>query len=287
VFVKSIGGKVMNKFEREWAEVAEKKVASAMNVDTHHRQISDSVVTFIENTHQAEVVSAKWVGSESYDEAGDIHVFLENNKMIPVELKVSKENGSGTKANPSTNLLKKYIPEATNYPDHEALLLVERYDFIESLTGTRPVKPADYSATLREFRADGRKDVLDKIVEITTPGQVAYATYAAELLNDNPEATQMMVNDILEGNNTTKDTVTTDLVYCVVKHYQTAKQTVEFYKFEEMDSNVRSVTSEGKSIKIQNQAGYDILRFSVHWKNICQGGSNPCFNVFVGNAYGK
>ena len=279
----------MNKFEREWAEVAEQQVAAALNVDKHHRQISDSVVEFIETTHKMGVSSAKWVGSESYQEAGDIHVFLDDGKMIPVELKVSKENGSGTKANPSTNILKKYIPEATNYPDYDQSLglLDRRYDFIESVTGVRPAKPAEYQSTLRALRGDGRKDVLDQIVEITTPGQVDYASYASKLLNDNLSAAQGLVDDILEGNNTTQNTTTTDLVYCVVKQYQTPKQTVEFYNFDEMDSTVVGVLAEGKSIKLQNQAGFDVLRFSVHWKNICQGGSNPCFNVFVGNAYGK
>ncbi len=80
--------------------------------------------------------------------------------------------------------------------------------------------------------------------------------------------------------------ITNDLIYCVVKNFENSKQSVEIYDFDDMDSKVANVISVGKSIKIQNKMGKDILRMSVHWKNICQGGSTPCFNGFVGNAYG-
>ena len=58
-----------------------------------------------------------------------------------------------------------------------------------------------------------------------------------------------------------------------------------FYDFSEMDSVVTEVVNSGKSIKMLNQHGKEVLRFSVLWKNICQGGQTPCFTVFVGNAY--
>ena len=74
-------------------------------------------------------------------------------------------------------------------------------------------------------------------------------------------------------------------MYCVVKHYESKKQSVSFYDFSEMDSVVTEVVSSGQSIKLLNQHGKEVLRFSVTWKNICQGGQTPCFTVFVGNAY--
>jgi hypothetical protein len=52
-----------------------------------------------------------------------------------------------------------------------------------------------------------------------------------------------------------------------------------------MDRNVTKVEATGKSIKFVNASGKDVVRFSVTWKNICQGGSTPCFNVFIGNAF--
>ena len=58
-------------------------------------------------------------------------------------------------------------------------------------------------------------------------------------------------------------------MYCVVKHYESKKQTVSFYDFSEMDSVVTEVVNSGKSIKMLNQHGKEVLRFSVLWKNIC------------------
>jgi hypothetical protein len=279
----------MGKFERDWAELAERNTAAGIRgetVDTADKKIADAIRTHVEAEFGQTVDTAVWVGAEAYDDAGDIHVFLKDGTKIPVELKTSRENGSGTKANPSTNILKKYISGVVNYPDFDASLglLDKRYELVESITGTRPAKAAHYGKVLRELRGT-QPTVLDAIAEITAPGQEAYARYAAEELNTNLAAAQQLIDDILEGNNTTQQSATDNLVYCVVKKYQTAGQTVEFYNFAEMDSAVARVVSEGKSIKLQNAAGYDILRFSVTWKNICQGGATPCFNIFVGNAY--
>jgi len=279
----------MGKFERDWAELAEKNTAAGIRgeaVDSADQMIANAVRAHVEAEFNITVSTAEWVGAEAYDDAGDIHVFLNNGRKIPVELKASKATGSGTKANPSTNILKKYIASAINYPDYDADmgLLDKRYDLVESITGVRPAKAAHYGAALRELR-ETQPEVLDTIAEITAPGQEAYADYVAELLNTDLAATQDMVNDILEGNNTTQESAAEDLVYCVVKRYQGRGQTVEFYNFEDMDSRVAGVVAEGKSIKIQNAAGKDILRLSVTWKNICQGGATPCFNIFVGNAY--
>jgi hypothetical protein len=60
---------------------------------------------------------------------------------------------------------------------------------------------------------------------------------------------------------------------------------VDFFDFTDMDRHVTKVEATGKSIKFVNASGKDVVRFSVTWKNICQGGSTPCFNVFIGNAF--
>ena len=51
-----------------------------------------------------------------------------------------------------------------------------------------------------------------------------------------------------------------------------------------MDSVVSKVVNSGQSIKMLNQHGKVVLRFSTTWKNICQGGATPCFTVFTGDA---
>jgi len=279
----------MGKFERDWAEEAEKNTAAGIRgeaVDTADQKIADAVRAHVEAEFKQSVKTATWVGAEAYDDAGDVHVFLSNDTKIPVELKTSKKSGSGTKANPSSNILKKYIEGAVNYPDfdNDLGLRKQRYDLVEDVVGRKLEKKAHYEKVLRELRKT-QPDVLVEVAAIAAPGQRAYAEYVSELMNSNLSATQELVDDILKGNNTQQQSATNNLVYCVVKKYQTKKQTVEFYDFTQMDSTVAKVVSSGKQIKIQNKAGHDILRFSVAWKNICAGGANPCFNVFVGNAF--
>jgi hypothetical protein len=127
-------------------------------------------------------------------------------------------------------------------------------------------------------------DVLkEQLSFITGPGQVAYAQYAAEQLTQHLANVNILVNSILGSND--KFVVRQDMLYCVIKYFESDKQTVEFYDFLDMDRTISNITSEGKSIKFQNSKNRDVLRFSVHWKNICQGGATPCFNVFIGNEF--
>lgn len=279
----------MGKYERDWAEYVEKQITAGISgesVENHDQSIVSAITDHIENLYKKKIATARWVGAENYDDAGDIHVFLEDMIKICVELKVSQKEGSGTKANTTTNILKKYIDQAINYPDFDNKLglLTKRYEFIQQIAGIYPSKASQYKKILRELRDTGRTDVLEKIAEITSPGQQQYAVYVSNLLNDNISSTQKMVDAILGGNNTTKSTITENLVYCVVKNYSGKNQTVEFYNFDEIDSTVAKVISSGKSVKILNNAGKSILTLSVTWKNICQGGATPCFNVFIGNA---
>lgn len=279
----------MGKHERDWAEVVEQEVASALqgkSVSKYNENIARAVEKEIYETFHCSIKGAVWVGSESYDDAGDVHVYTDNSRKIPVEIKCSKQSGSGTKANPSTNILKKYLRDIMNYPDfdEELGLRSKRFELIEQHSGSYPQNNSAYQKILRELKKQNN-GITDQIAEITLPGKVKYASYAADKMNADLKGTQALVDAILEGNNTTQDSYTPDLVYCVIKMYGSSKQTVEFYDFDQMDSTVTKVTSEGSSIKIQNASGKSILTMSVHWKNICQGGATPCFNIFVGNAF--
>ena len=283
----------MGVYERDWVEDAEKESAAAINgvdVNSYTKKVGIAIYNYIEDNFNVKITKADWIGSESYEEPGDIAVSTECGLQIPVEEKFSKKNGSGTKANPSTNILKKYLKNnILNYPDFDKELGLKdkRYRLVENRIGRDLKNASDYENVLHQIR-DIEKDTnfINEIVEITHPGKVKYANYVTEKLNDELDATQNLVDNILGGNHTTKENVEhEDVVYCVIKNFERPKQTVEFYDFSEMDSNVASVVSSGQSIKIQNKYGKDILRFSVNWKNICQGGGTPCFCVFVGNAF--
>jgi len=280
----------MGKHERDWVDIAEESVSAAINgksTNGYINEIALSNIKHIEKKFNTTVISSKWTGSNNYACPGDVEVFTTEHPTIPVELKFSKENGSGTKANPSTNIVKKYLsPSVMSYPEFDAELGLkdERYGLVERYINRDLVNQSDYERTLREIRQDD-KDFLDDIAEITKPGQVKYASYIAEKLNDQLDAAQNLTDSILGGNNTTVDSdFDGEVVYCVIKKFETEKQFVQYYDFEEMNSMITKVISSGRSVKFQNTSGKVVLILSVTWKNICQGGATPCFNVFMGNA---
>jgi len=282
----------MGKNERSWAEEAEIAVTKALNnaeVDDYFYLIADDIKQHINTVYNSKVESAKWTGGDSYADKGDIKVILINDIELAVETKFSFENGSGTKANTSTAILKKYInKDIKTYPqfDEELGLKKERFALVEERIGRTLKNNSDYAKTLRNIRDSEDEVFLDIISKITSPGQEKYAEYAATCMNKYLSEVNRWVNMLLSGNNTTKTAANnSDLVYCVVKNFQSKKQTVEFYDFTDMDSNITKVVASGKSIKLQNKSGKDVLRLSVTWKNICQGGQTPCFNIFVGNAF--
>ena len=276
---------------RDWAEEAEKDTAQGIlgtSDSEHNQQIADAIKVEVTRLYpNTTIADAKWVGAEAYDDKGDIKVFLADGTEVPVELKVSYKGGSGTKANPSQALFNKKVSNTIlGYSDYDKQLglLDKRYQLVEGLIGRSIESGADWGRVLREFRTTNPA-VLEQIADITTPGQSAYAKYAATELNNNLEQLNILVQDILSGDNTTSEfSSDSELMYCVVKHYESKKQKVEFKDFSEMDSEVSEVVNSGQSIKMLNQHGKVVLRFSVLWKNICQGGATPCFTVFTGDA---
>ena len=276
---------------RDWAEEAEKDTAKGImgtSDSEYNQQIANAIQIQISMLYSnAKIVDAKWVGAEAYDDKGDIKVYLSDGTEVPVELKVSYKGVSGTKANPSQALFNKKVSNTIlGYSDYDKQLglLDQRYQLVEGLIGRSIESGADWGRVLREFRKTNPA-VLEQVASITTPGQSAYAEYAATELNNNLEQLNILVQDILSGDNTTSEfSSDSELMYCVVKHYESKKQTVEFKDFSEMDSVVSKVVNSGQSIKMLNQHGKVVLRFSTTWKNICQGGATPCFTVFTGDA---
>ena len=280
------------KHQRDWAEEAEINVTDAINGNTasiHIKSISNNIIDYILKNYNCKIDYAKWVGNNSYDDKGDVHVFLLDKSKIPVELKFSRNKGSGTKANSTTAILKKRInSNIKTYPefDENLGLKEQRYQLVSKKIGKSLKRTAEYNRALRSIRDNNELAFLEDIAKITSPGQEKYAIYAAKELNKNLDKVNLWVKTILDGNNTTADVdITDNLVYCVIKNFEKNNQTIEFYDFTDMDSNITYVTSVGKSIKLQNKSGKDVRRLSVTWKNICQGGATPCFNIFVGNAF--
>jgi hypothetical protein len=274
----------MGKHERDWVEEAEKAVTNGLNGQPQNIWI-DQVVNSIKLKVQPSYTQAVWAGGADYGTPGDVHIRYEHVPMVKIELKFSRQQGTGTAKNISTRALCKQVSaDIKNYPDFDSALGLkhQRYQLIESVTGTTLKTATKYASVLRDLKT-ANHPVIDQIATITAPGQIQYAQYAAGELNKHLPKVNTLVNSLL--NTDLVDQLHQDVVYCVIRNFETADQTVDFFDFTDMDRNVTKVEATGKSIKFVNAGGKDVVRFSVTWKNICQGGSTPCFNVFVGNAF--
>lgn len=275
----------MGKHERGWAEPAEINVADGLNGITQDKHITQ-VVDTIKREIGSDYSHAKWVGGGSYGDPGDVHVCWANEKIERIELKFSRSDGEGTIKNPGAAVFTKEISDTIkSYRewDTELGLKDKRWKLVESVIN-KPLKTQrEYGNTLRSFKQT-HPEIINEVVNITAYGQTSYAQYAARELNNHIPRVNSLVTKIL-GIKESPSELDKHLRYCVVKNFETDKQTVEFLNFTDIDKTVTSVVPEGKSITFLNASGAVVVRFSVHWKNVCQGGLSPCFNVFAGTAH--
>lgn len=273
----------MGKHERNWSEQAEKNVVDGLNGIEQNIYIQQ-VIYAIKNKIGNDFQLAKWTGGDNYDDPGDVHVHWVN-KIVRIELKFSRGKGSGTAKNKGQKTFTLKVSdtiEGYQAWDDKLGLRAQRKRLLEERLGITLKSDNEYKKQLRILR-NNKDPIVEKISDITAPGQESYARYAAEQCNKHLANVNSLVHEIL--GTTEFDTSRQDIIYCVVKNFETPDQTVDFFDFTDLDKKVVRVESSGKSIKFINSSGKDILRFSVTWKNICQGGSTPCFNIFVGNAF--
>lgn len=280
--------------QRGWAEIAEQAVAEGLNggdVDVYIQQVSDAICQHLTILYPRNpIIRAEWIGGDSYDDPGDVVAYLESDDIVNIELKFSHGRGSGTNKNPGAGFFNKKIStDIMSYNEFDLPYRQRRLDYLSRYTG-KTFK--NYSAYCRELRAirdsadQGNQDhanVLKAIADITNPGQAAYAEYAAAKLNNHLPRVNQVAKELLnlDGDEVIKQ----EVVYCVIKQFESPNQTVEFYDYSEMDRQITKVVATGQSIKFLNASGKDVFRFAVNWKNICQGGSTPSFNVWVGRAF--
>lgn len=266
---------------RSWAEPAEQAVTAAINGltdDAHAQLVASAIRSYVPN-----IVRAVWKGATDYASGGDIMLELMDAVQRVCECKFSRGSGSGTAKNLGAKTFSKRIDASImGYQEFELAYKAQRYALVEQYTGRQPRTASEYCAILRAWRTTDPSR-LAEIALITAPGQEAYAGYAAEQLNLHLAKVNLFVNGIL-GNIDTRQ-LRQDVVYCVTKNWQGKFQSTEFYDFLDMDRTVTQAVAKGKQIKLQNVKGKDVLTISVNWKNICQGGATPSFNVFIGNEF--
>lgn len=280
----------MGKHERAWAEEAEIAVTEAINdpstATPHIRHIADSIASHVEKHRPGDVLArAVWTGGGDYKDPGDIRVELASGELVRIETKFSHGQGSGTRKNPKTSILKKKLDKnIITYEqfDEDNGFRKIRYGMLSERLGQPVTRTADYETNLRILR-DAGDPFIDQIIEATVPSQSGYAEYAAGEMNKHLSKLNEWVGDLLGIKDEGRPTVDQELVYCIIRGFESPKQTVEFLDCSEVDTEIVNVVTSGKSIKCMNQFGKCVIRFSVNWKNICQGGQNPAFNIFIGN----
>ena len=141
-------------------------------------------------------------------------------------MKFSKEKGSGTKANTTTEIVKDYLSEKVqSYPEFEETFRKERYSYLGNLIGSELSKK-QYETALRRFR-ESKRSVLTEIENNAKRSTESYASYIADKMNDNLSGVTSFVIEILKGNNTRKKSkLNEELVYCVVKNFNKENQSV-------------------------------------------------------------
>jgi hypothetical protein len=272
----------MGKHERAWAEQAEKDVTDGLN-GIYRGPFIKKIVDSIQGSISNEYTQAIWVGGKDYDNPGDIHLETENG-LIRIELKVSRQEGGGTTKNlGSTAFTKRVNSDILSYKqwDIEHGLKDRRYKMLENRIGRKIKNTRDYENQLRILR-DQKDQIIEQIVDITSPGQESYAKYAAEKLNMDLSKLDNLINLVLGTNKL--DESEQNVLYCVVKNFESEDQTIEFFDFSNLNKIVTEVKSSGKQIKFYSK-DTQLMRFSVNWKNICQGGANPSFNVWANTSF--
>lgn len=271
----------MTKNSRSWAEPAEQAVTDAINgstLDPNAMLVAQAI-----RQHVPDIERAEWKGASDYAAGGDIILHLVGGEKRTCECKFSQANGSGTAKNLGAKTFTKRIDASIiGYQEFEESYKDQRYSLVESVIGRKPNTATEYCSILRTWR-DAKDPIIDKIANITAPGQEAYAQYASQELAKHLPKVNDLVNSILGKIDTRQ--LRQDVVYCVTKNWGHRFQTTEFYDFLDMDRTVTRVEAKGKQIKLKNTKNKDVLTISVNWKNICQGGATPSFNVFIGNEF--
>ncbi|NBP36524.1 MAG: hypothetical protein EBV01_14175 [Betaproteobacteria bacterium] len=272
----------MGKHERAWAEKAEKDVTDGLN-GIYRGSFIKKIVEAIQKSVSNEYTQAIWVGGKDYDNLGDIHLETENG-LIRIELKVSRQEGVGTTKNlGSAAFTKRVSSDIKSYQqwDIEHGLKDQRYKMLQNRIGRKIKNTTDYENQLRILR-DQKDQIIEQIVDITSPGQESYAKYAAEKLNMDLSKLDNLINLVLGINKL--DESEQNVLYCVVKNFESEDQTIEFFDFSNLNKIVTEVKSSGKQIKFYSK-DTQLMRFSVNWKNICQGGGTPSFNVWANTSF--
>ncbi len=291
-------------YHRGIAEEFEKDLVSYLNLRNTNAKWNIKVVGNKIIDTFPNIIEAQHIGSSAYNIEGDILLITES-KAINIEIKMSEHYGKGTLANISQKIFKAINTEIESYQDFHNNYVYEDTNFknwcwtkVGDAVGKKIRTASEYQTFLRNLRDSGSY-IVDEIVEQTNFIKIEYNEYLiSELLNtpDYLHKLTLLVRLLKDGIHTYAD-IKNEI--SELKPLDQYKQRSEYYvvyvynvfgdvscqivDYSEALDTVHDIESNGQSIVLKNSEGKIIVRFSTHWKNICQGGATPCFNVFHGN----
>jgi len=291
----------MGKAERKWSDVAEKNVSEALNKSIHsninddnHSEFDVTIAKTINNHLKKESVDfsrSVWSGANNYTTPGDIELLNEcGEKMDSIELKFSKKTNEGTFKNVGSTWFTKEFG-LTSYADfhkelgHEAASWAKVSEYCGVDVNKKPLYENELRAYKKKLsKSEWEDDSLKVFINsLASDSAGKYAKYVQEFFNNDVESLNIAIQRLLKSN--ISGSFNNLKFYYIIKNYEKKNQVVSVLDLSRISTQVSSVENSGKSIKILDSDGNVIIRFSVHWKNICQGGQTPCFNVFLGDQF--
>jgi hypothetical protein len=291
----------MSSYHRGIAEDFEKKLTSYINNRNVNAQANVKLVGDYIIQCFPDIVEAQHIGSKSYNVEGDILLVTES-KPINLEIKTSDSFGKGTLANSSQKLFTAIDPNILGYQDFHNNFIYKNMrfkDYCWKIVGDKVGKKirtaSEYATILRTLRDSG-SEVVDEIVDTTNDIKLEYNSYLIKELKKTPDylyKLTYLVRLLKDGIHTFSD-IRKELAefkgiesykkrseYYVVYIYNVSSDvSCEIADYSKAIDTVYSIDFVGQSIVLKNIDNDIILRFSTHWKNLCQGGATPCFNIF-------
>ncbi len=249
------------------------------------------------------IIEAQHIGSHAYNIEGDI-LLITKDKAINLELKTSDTFGRGTLANVSQKLFQAINPEIIGYQEFHNNYVYNDITFREYCWksvgdnfGVKIKTSAEYQRYLRTLR-DAHSEIVDNIVNITNEIKIEYneylvnelkstkdylyrLTYLVRLLKDGIH-TYSEIKKSLDEFKSSEQYISRSKYYVLYVYNVSSNISCQIVDYNKALDTVVDIEANGQSIILKNKDGQTVLRFSTHWKNICQGGATPCFNVFHG-----
>jgi len=263
---------------RIWADEVEKNIVNELNnIDTEHEYAK---LAATELNNKFNILEAHWTGSGNYDENGDIKLITDNGDVF-IELKASAKTSGGTTANVSQAFFKDNVHEALGYTDYEDNNGITAHRQLLANTTNKKV----YEKTLRDSRSTD-KILLNQIVSFTNTKKPEYIDFMLPKLNKNKAKLSKLLFLLKNGIHTKdaikkhSDSKVQDNYYILFITKYNTTPAVRLVNPNKITYNVTNIERAGESSIVFKNKDEALMRFSVHWKNICQGGATPCFTVF-------